>query len=122
MITAMKTDIMLSVFLLISVTACSQTASESSTTNKDREVGGRCEGCEAALEFGSRKLSWTDTLPDYHDDGPKLEVSGIIYKTDGRTPAKDVILYVYHTDRSGIYPKRGDGQGWAQRHGYIRGG
>ena len=116
-----KTDILLLIFLLVQLTACSQTTSESSAKNDDRVVGGRCEGCEAALEFGSRKLSWTDTLPDYHDNGPRLEVTGTIYKANGRTPAEGVILYVYHTDQSGIYPKRGDEQGWARQHGYIRG-
>lgn len=88
-----------------------------------QHVGGRCEGCEAVFEspVALKDLSWTDTLPDFSEPGPKMVISGVIYKSDGRTPAKDVVLYVYHTDQAGIYPTKGNETGWAKRHGYIRG-
>jgi protocatechuate 3,4-dioxygenase, beta subunit len=86
-----------------------------------QRVGGGCEGCEALFEYGLKKLSWIDTLPDFNEPEPKLEISGTIYQTDGKTPAKDVILYLYHTDQKGIYPQRGNETGWGKRHGYIRG-
>ena len=91
----------------------------------DREntkiVGGGCEGCEALLEYGDKKLSPVDTLPLFDETEPKLKISGTVYENDGKTPAKDVILYIYHTNREGIYPKKGDERGWARRHGFIRG-
>lgn len=89
----------------------------------DKKVGGSCEGCEAVYEcpVPFERLNETDTLPDFNDKGPKLEITGIIYHRDGKTPAKDVVLYVYHTDQAGIYPTRGNEEGWAKRHGYIRG-
>lgn len=87
----------------------------------EKIVGGGCEGCEAIHEYGKKKLAPIDTLPDFQMPGPKLEVSGTIYKKDGKTPAKDVILYIYHTDQSGVYPKKGNETGWARQHGYIRG-
>ena len=82
---------------------------------------GRCEGCEAVLEYGDRVLSPVDTLPGFNDPGPQILISGTVYMPDGKTPAKDVIIYVYHTDQGGIYPKKGDETGWARRHGYLRG-
>ena len=84
-------------------------------------VGGPCEGCEAIFEYGERELSPTDTLAGFKKNGPKLKITGTIYQEDGETPAEDVILYIYHTNREGVYPTRGDEQGWARRHGYIRG-
>jgi protocatechuate 3,4-dioxygenase, beta subunit len=87
----------------------------------EKKVGGGCEGCEAVHEYGKKILTWVDTLPDYHEAGPKLEVTGTIYKKDGKTPAKDVILYIYHTDQKGEYSTRGNETGWGKRHGYIRG-
>jgi len=84
-------------------------------------VGGPCEGCEAVFEFDSKYLSSIDTLPDFIEEGPKLKLIGTIYKKDGKTPAKDVILYIYHTNQSGVYPTKGDETGWAKRHGYLRG-
>jgi protocatechuate 3,4-dioxygenase beta subunit len=111
--------------LLIPVACISLTAGcQSNTVTKGNiKVGGNCEGCEAIYEcpVAFDQLNETDTLPDFHDPGPKLEVSGFIYKRDGNTPAPGVILYVYHTDQKGIYPTKGDERGWAKRHGYIRG-
>lgn len=89
--------------------------------SQDREVGGECEGCEAIHEYGSMKLTWIDTLPDFHEPGPKLEIAGTIFQRDGKTPAKDVILYIYHTDQKGEYSRKGNESGWGLRHGYIRG-
>ncbi len=84
-------------------------------------VGGRCEGCEAIDEYGDKKLTRTDTLPDFNIPGPKMVIFGTVFKKDGKTPAPGVILYIYHTDQSGVYAKKGDETGWAKRHGYIRG-
>jgi protocatechuate 3,4-dioxygenase beta subunit len=84
-------------------------------------IGGGCEGCEALLEFGRRVLSPIDTLPKFSETEPKLKITGIVYQNDGRSPAADVILYVYQTNREGIYETNGDEKGWARRHGIIRG-
>ncbi len=88
-----------------------------------QRVGGPCEGCEAIHEspVAFDKLTSSATLPDYNDKGPKIEISGIVYERDGMTPAKDVVVYVYHTDQRGVYPTKGNEKGWAKRHGYIRG-
>jgi protocatechuate 3,4-dioxygenase, beta subunit len=88
---------------------------------KEIKVGGRCEGCEAIYESPFETLNETDTLPDFNEPGPKIEISGIIFQKDGKTPAPGIILYVYHTDQKGIYAKRGNETGWAKQHGYIRG-
>jgi len=105
----MKTILITLSFSILFTAACAQSTSR---------IGGSCEGCEAALEYGKQKLNAIDTLPDFNDPGPKLVISGTIYQRDGKTPAKDVILYVYHTDQKGIYAKKGGDNG---RHGYIRG-
>lgn len=109
-------------FLYIAVQGCAQNTSQP-TVSTSRHVGGACEGCEAIHETSIpfAKLGWTDTLPDFNEPGPKLVVSGTVYQQDGKTPAPDVVLYVYHTNQEGIYPKRGDERGWSSRHGYIRG-
>ncbi len=106
------------IYLLVlfpSYMACSQEG------GGDKRVGGPCEGCEALFEYGNRKLNAVDTLPDFNDQGPRLKITGTIYQKDGETPAEGVILYIYHTNQGGMYPKRGDEKGWARRHGYIRG-
>jgi protocatechuate 3,4-dioxygenase beta subunit len=82
---------------------------------------GECDGCEGVFEYDARRLAAVDTLPDFAATEPKLKLTGVIYRPDGKTPAEGVILYIYHTDRHGIYPKKGNETGTARQHGYIRG-
>lgn len=80
-----------------------------------------CEGCEAIYEHSFDDLKWQTTIPDENEPGEPMVISGIVYQTDGSTPAPGVIVYVYHTNTNGEYAKRGDETGWARRHGYLRG-
>ena len=116
----MKAIIVLAV-ILISNSGCTQDTNKSRAQN-NTHVGGRCEGCEAIhespLPFDSLK-SMT-SLPDWNDSGRKLAVNGVVYNANGK-PAPNVVIYVYQTDQTGIYPKKGDETGWGKRHGYIRG-
>src|SRR5688572_18925919 len=117
----MKLFLVLAVTLVSNI-GCTQSSNQKPVAANKIHVGGSCEGCEAIHEtqvpFDSLKSStW---LPDWNEKGKKLAVSGVVYKADG-TPASNIILYVYHTDQTGRYPKRGDEKGWGKRHGYIRG-
>jgi protocatechuate 3,4-dioxygenase beta subunit len=110
----------ISIFYLATLlAACANSQQQSLSTF--RLVGAPCEGCEAIFEYGNKKLDATDTLPDFSAGGPQLKLTGTIYQPDGKTPAPGVILYIYHTNTSGIYPTQGNETGWAQRHGYLRG-
>lgn len=112
---------MLLYLMLITVISC-QAQDRQETQQPARHVGGPCEGCEALHEYGDKQLTPTDTLPGFHPDAKnKLKLTGTVYLKDGKTPASDVILYIYHTDETGIYPTKGDEKGWARRHGYLRG-
>jgi protocatechuate 3,4-dioxygenase beta subunit len=89
--------------------------------NTNQIVGGPCQGCEALFEYGTKRLTTIDTLPDFAKAKLKLKLTGIVFEKDGKTPAKNVILYIYHTTRQGIYARKSDAKGWARRHGYLRG-
>lgn len=107
----------------VHISACSQSVNKRPVSNARGHVGGGCEGCEAIYEcpIVFEKLSNTDTLPDFHEAGQKIEISGIVYQRDGKTPAKDVVVYVYHTDQTGNYTPGKNAKGWEKRHGSIRG-
>lgn len=107
--------------LILMVFFASCSSPQEKEQGKYKLVGGPCEGCEAVFEYENKELFAVDTLPDFNDEGPKLKVTGTIYQPDGITPAKGVILYIYHTDQNGIYPKKGNETGWGRRHGYLRG-
>jgi protocatechuate 3,4-dioxygenase beta subunit len=110
---------------LISLHGCTQGTSRNVNQPgpADIKVGASCEDCEAIYEspVPFNQLNAIDTLADFLDKGPKLHVSGIIFQKDGKTPAPNVVMYFYHTDQSGIYPKRGNEKGIDRKHGYLRG-
>ena len=88
---------------------------------KDRSVGGPCECCEAWKDGLPENLTWETTLSPPGEPGEPLEITGTIFKKDGKTPASDVILYVYHTDAEGKYSNGPDISTCAGRHGHLRG-
>jgi protocatechuate 3,4-dioxygenase beta subunit len=101
------------VLLLAFTIACAQKKSEKS-------VGGPCEDCQMMFDGMPAKLSASTSLAPADEPGEKLIITGTIFKRDGKTPASDVILYVYHTDAKGLYspaPNQKD----AKRHGHLRG-
>ncbi len=100
--------------LSMAVTGCAQPQSA------ERQVGGGCEDCELMFAGMPESISWKTKLAADNEPGEPMIISGTIYKKDGKTPAPDVILYVYQTDNTGRYtpaPK----QVHAKRHGHIRG-
>lgn len=111
-------------FLLVTgISGCAQGNSKTNIKEAEVKVGGRCEGCEAIHEstVPFEQLNWVDTLPGFAEGEQKLELSGTVYHRDGKTPAKDVVIYIYHTDRQGLYNNKGNEKGWAERHGNLRG-
>ena len=79
-----------------------------------------CEGCGAA--DAPANLSWRAEIAPASEPGERLVMSGTVYEPDGVTPAKDILLYVYHTNAEGVYPKRTPNNGrLSWRHGYLRG-
>lgn len=114
----MKLSLIILIALAITTNGCAQS---SSTIHENLKVGDGCEGCQAVFEspVPFEKLTYQDTLPDFHDPGPKMVISGIIYTAEGK-PAKDIILFIYHTDQTGQYPKKGTEKGMAKQQGYLR--
>lgn len=94
--------------------ACSQ------QNNHDKPVGGPCDRCAAMFEGMPKDLSWKTSIASSNEPGIPMIISGVIYKTDGKTPASDVVLYVYHTDNVGLYSKS-PGQKEGIVHGHLRG-
>lgn len=61
-------------------------------------------------------VSWKTALAKESDEGEPMIVSGKIFQADGKTPAPDVLIYLYHTDMYGIYGRKGE-----HKHGKFRG-
>lgn len=91
--------------------------------DNDRIIGGPCEDCESTLDYSilNIKPKSTLTIDGFNKFNPKLKITGTVFKPDGKTPAENIILYVYQTNRKGIYQPSENPVGWEKRHGKFRG-
>lgn len=94
-------------------------------TNSDseRQVGGPCQDCESILDYKLLNLTpkSVDTLPGFSENNPKIKITGTVFMKDGETPAENIILYVYHVDRNGVYQPSENPISWEKIHGKYRG-
>lgn len=61
-------------------------------------------------------VTWNATLARPNEEGELILISGTVFLADGKTPAPDTLIYLYHTDIYGHY-----GRGGEHRHGRYRG-
>lgn len=114
----MKPLLLLTLFI---TAVCTSSCAQKKSGN-DVKVGDRCEDCEAIYEspVPFEQLPNMVWLSDWEQKGRKLAVNGTVFRADG-SRAANVIIYIYHTDSTGVYPKKGDEKGVAKKHGYLRG-
>ena len=61
-------------------------------------------------------VSWKTVISTETDKGDAMEISGTVFNADGKTPAPDTLIYLYHTDFEGYYGRNGE-----PKHGRYRG-
>jgi protocatechuate 3,4-dioxygenase beta subunit len=108
----MKTQIFATI-LVVLVSSCTM-------AQRDPAIGGGCDGCQMMFDGMPTNLSWETKIASDDEPGDPMVITGRILKPDGKTPAPDIILYVYHTDNKGEY-SASPGQKDAKRHGHLRG-
>lgn len=86
-------------------------------------IGGACEEgyCELMYVGMPAVISSVDTSDGWYEMGQRLVVSGTVYRPDGTTPAKDVVIYYHHTDHNGYYSPGKERPEDQTRHGHLRG-
>jgi protocatechuate 3,4-dioxygenase beta subunit len=82
-------------------------------------VGLPCEGCEAVFEGLPADPPSVARIAPPGEPGESLRIVGTAYDVDGR-PEPGVIVYAYHTNDEGIYPRDERYEGFAARHGRLR--
>lgn len=87
-------------------TVLKQLRSNAVTDHPDKWWG----ACDAPDGVGS-----TANLVLKGDTGQRLRISGTVYRFDGKTPAANTLIYLYHTDTEGIY-----GRANQHHHGKYR--
>lgn len=87
---------------------------------RERIVGGPCEGCEAVFDGLPGSVSAVGRLTASGEPGTPLTLDGIVTSSSGAA-VSGVIVYAYQTDAQGIYPTAPSLRGAAARHGRLRG-
>lgn len=119
----MKIHYLIAFISFLALGSCAQQVDQASAASESlpKKVINQLPDCEwCGTDEAPDNLNWKVKIPSEGENGQPLIVSGQVFQPDGKTPANDVIIYVYHTNVEGIYPKRGDETGNAQRHGYLR--
>ena len=127
----MKNSIFNFVFLLaFFLTGCGQSvpkqipAIKTATifSDKDVAVGGACDRCETMYEGipAGEKIDWQITMGNEKEPGERMEIDGTVFMKDGKTPAKNIVLYMYHTNANGAYAPANT-QTTGRIHGHLRG-
>ncbi len=112
-------------YVLPGVVACGQNRDQqtNSTTSVSKTTTSEppsycCVFDEVQKALGHKLKIAADTQP-----GQRIIISGVVYQSDGKTPAQNVLMYFYQTNSSGRYSKHGneDRSSFAWWHGYTRG-
>jgi protocatechuate 3,4-dioxygenase beta subunit len=77
-------------------------------------LGGTCEGCDWVYDGMPGTLAANARIAPANQAGDAMVIEGLVTTPRG-APAGNVIVYAYHTDKTGIYPQAGN------RHGTLRG-
>jgi protocatechuate 3,4-dioxygenase, beta subunit len=121
----MKTILFLSLIALVVVanfvikplqseSLTTQTLQKDTCDNPDADI--RC--CFVNIPSS---LTATMAISAPNEPGEKLEISGKVFKSDGKTPYPGVVIYAYQTDHTGHYSKKGNETGFQKWHGYLHG-
>lgn len=89
-------------------------ASGAATHASEPVIGGPCEGCELVFVDMPESIASEARIAPSDQPGEPLRITGVVTNDNG-TPAADVIVYAYHTDAEGVYPRA------ETRHGGLRG-
>ena len=110
----------IAILILIFFTASCKGQSHSEI---ERNVGGPCEDCNALLDYEMLNIApkSVDTLIGFNENEPKIKITGTIFQKDAKTPAENVLIYLYQVNRDGIYKPSKNPVGWEKRHGQYRG-
>lgn len=88
----------------------------------DKPVGGPCDRCDIMFEGmpAPEKVSSAISIANPEEPGERMDLNGTVFMKDGLTPAKNIILYLYHTNAKGLY-ESSRGQATGRVHGHLRG-
>ncbi|RNI31331.1 dioxygenase family protein [Rufibacter latericius] len=112
--------------LLLLGSACESSSSQNQPEAATAQpVANSCDNPDGAIECCflnmPQKLTSTMTIAGPKEPGERLVIMGRIFKSDGKTPLANAIVYAYQTDNTGHYSKKGNETGVQKWHGRLHG-
>lgn len=107
----MRTSAVVLAVLIASVVVAAQ---------RERVVGGACEGCDAVFVGLPATVAMEGRIAPANEPGTPMTIGGVVTTAAG-APAPGIIVYAYQTDAKGLYPPAPELRGAAARHGRLRG-
>ncbi|MFN3960184.1 MAG: intradiol ring-cleavage dioxygenase [Parvularculaceae bacterium] len=107
--------------IIVGLGAAAATAAFAAPPARARRDLYHCEGCEAVAERALDTLSATAVIAGPDEPGERLIAEGVVYQSDGVTPAAGVVIYAHHTNHQGLYANGSGETEEARRHGRLRG-
>ncbi len=90
-------------------------------TGREPVVGLPCEGCEAVFDGVPARIEAAARIAPPGEPGAPMRIEGTVRDAKG-APVEGVVVYAYHTDAQGTYPRDERARTEAaRRHGRLRG-
>lgn len=121
MLKIIKINLINTIIIVLSLFSCTNTHPPANPSSTKKLVGGGCDGCELMYIGMPQTMNSVDTSEAWQEKGTKMMITGKVYHIDGKTPAKNVIVYYWQTDNNGYYSPAPNLDKAAERHGHIRG-
>ncbi|MCF7568603.1 hypothetical protein L3X37_09520 [Sabulilitoribacter arenilitoris] len=72
-------------------------------------------------DYSEKKLNSVDTIPDFAYRTSKLKITGTIYENDGKTPAKNILLFIHQANENGNFElKKHNKKRYVKHRGWVR--
>lgn len=90
-----------------------------SLMRKNSDLPEECDRWCGAAHEAPDDVSSKAVLADEKDAGEPLIISGTVFETSGKTPAPNVLIYLYHTDAKGFYGRGRAEHPHGKHHGWM---
>ena len=88
------------------VTAC-QSNSQTPPSGTAAPASADPPACDCCVFDKRHPTTWQARIAPDTAQGQPMRISGTVYESDGKTPARNVLMYFYHTNAQGRYAKLG---------------
>lgn len=109
---------LLSLLIIISF---NYNAEAQETANNSDDIPKNYKKRSPIYDYSEKQLNSVDTIPDFASRTNKLKITGTIYENDGKTPAKNVLLFIHQADEDGNFElKRHNKKRYVKHRGWVR--